>query len=343
MIGHAEREICFNPQNWAVTRHQYGVLRSFFRRLFAGKPVVSREMCAVYWGYATPFIAFVNDLPMLRLLLLLLLLCHMYITSRGDNATHTDPLRVPSGSHSLHMWNRCREHKFLAPLYNIWRDRIQLSPHPGRSHCWRRHVLLWSYALWRSGRRQRVRKGARSAVWRWCRRRVLVNQSWLFTGWHGHIIDSHLWCSLLRPVTINKLARMGCSGSQRRRACLSSIYPLFLWSTSDWREQKPGGLCWVWCVSGCGISRTGSNRTILWCPWSVELWWWLEWWRCLWHCLLYRSCRRHHRWSNRSYFGRKSTGCSGRVAWLWLLLLVKLSYLRRGTLERWLYWLWLDM
>ena len=78
-------------------------LRSFFRRPFAGKPVVSREMSPLtYSGYATPFIAFVNDLPLLRLLLLLLL-CHMYIASRGDNATHTDPLRVPSGSHSLHM------------------------------------------------------------------------------------------------------------------------------------------------------------------------------------------------------------------------------------------------
>ena len=103
LIDNAAREICFNPQNWAVTGHQYGVFALVLQTSFRGETSGESRNVPAYSGYATPFIAFVNDLPLLRLLLLLLLLCHMYIASRGDNATHTDPLRVPSGSHSLHM------------------------------------------------------------------------------------------------------------------------------------------------------------------------------------------------------------------------------------------------
>ena len=271
--------------------------------------------------------------------LLWMLLWHMHVTSGWHRAAHVNSLWESRGSHTLHICYH-RKHKFLAPLCNIRWDGVQLATNTWGSHCWWSDILLWCNALRSPWRRQWVCKRARSAVRCWCWWRVLIYQSWLFTRWHGNVIDSHLWHPLLRPVTIHQLARVGCSWTQCRRACFSSSDPLFLRAIWNRSEQKASGLCWVWCVPRSCVCRAWCNRTVLRCPWGVELWWWLERWWCLRHCWLYRCCRWYHRWSNRSYLGWIAAGWSAGVA---RLLLVELSYLSWGTLKGWLYWLWLDV
>ena len=45
-LGNLIQPIRSTTQIWVVTRHQYGILHSFLRRHFAGKPVVASQMSA---------------------------------------------------------------------------------------------------------------------------------------------------------------------------------------------------------------------------------------------------------------------------------------------------------
>ena len=50
-ISRATRQIRSTSQIRVVMRHEYGILRSFLRRHFAGKTVVASRMSAVFSGY----------------------------------------------------------------------------------------------------------------------------------------------------------------------------------------------------------------------------------------------------------------------------------------------------
>ena len=52
-VGNFIQPIRSTAQIWVVTRHQYGILRSFLRRHLVGKPVVASPEMSVFSGYSS--------------------------------------------------------------------------------------------------------------------------------------------------------------------------------------------------------------------------------------------------------------------------------------------------